>query len=112
MRARVVITTAITVGAIVGVSGCNTSALTKQEVVVYFTANATEAEHVAALHACAHSAPDVTAEPIINSTLPANEVGNVRFRVDHADDKDIALLTECLHKQPGVEGYDIPDLTD
>jgi hypothetical protein len=36
----------------------------------------------------------------------------VRFRIDHADDKDIALLTECLSRQPGVVGVDTPDLTD
>jgi hypothetical protein len=99
-------------GAAVLVSGCNTSSLTKREVVVYFDDNASETEHVNTLNACAHSAPDVHAEPIINSTVPANEVGNVRFRIDHADDKDIALLTECLNKQPGVKGFDIPDLTN
>ena len=99
-------------GATALLTGCNTSALTKQELVVYFDDNASQADHVNALHACGHVAPNVNPEPIINSTLPANRVGDVRFRIDHADDKSIALLTECLDKQPGVKGFNIPDLTD
>ena len=99
-------------GAIVFASGCNTSSLTKRELVVYFMDNASEADHTNALNACDHVAPDVHAEPITRSTLPSNQVGNVRFRIDHADDRDIALLTECLDKQPGVKGVDIPDLTN
>ena len=99
-------------GGLVFASGCNTSSLTKREAVVYFSDTATESEHVNALNACAHVAPSVHAEPITKSTLPSNQVGNVRFRIDHADDKDIALLTECLDKQPGVKGFDIPDLTN
>jgi hypothetical protein len=108
-RAAVVVATLATITA---VAGCNTSSLTKQELVVYFDDNAPQAEHVAALHACAHAAPEASPEPITTSQLPANQVGDVRFRVDHANDKDIALLTECLDKQPGVKGFDIPDLTD
>jgi hypothetical protein len=100
------------VGAVAFGSGCNTSSLTKREAVVYFTDTASETDHVDALNACAHVAPDVHAEPITTSTLPSNQVGNVRFRIDHANDRDIALLTECLDKQPGVKGFDIPDLTN
>ena len=99
-------------GAVLLVSGCNTSSLTKRELVVYFTDNASESDHVNALNVCGRVAPDVHPEPITKSTLPSNRVGNVRFRIDHADDKDIALLTECLDKQPGVKGFDIPDLTN
>jgi len=108
-RAGVCLAAAATVALI---SGCNTSSLTKREVVVYFDDGASQSDHVNTLNACAHVAPDVHAEPISKSTLPANEVGNVRFRIDHADDKDIALLTECLDNQPGVKGFDIPDLTN
>lgn len=112
MRARRAAFALSCAGTALLVAGCNTSSLTKQEVVVYFDPGASQADHVDALNACAHAAPAVTPEPIIKSTLPANQVGDVRFRVDHANDKDLALLTECLHKQPGVEGFDIPDLTD
>ena len=48
----------------------------------------------------------------MKSKLASDAVGDVRFRIDHADDKDFALLTECLNKQPGVAGVDVPDLTD
>jgi hypothetical protein len=95
-----------------GVSGCNSSALSKQELVVYFAQSASAAEHDAALRACAHATPAATPEPIATTSLPSNSVGDVRFRIDHADDKDLAVLTECLAKQPGVTGVDVPDLTN
>jgi hypothetical protein len=96
----------------IGLAGCNTSALTKQEMVVYFKQGAPESDHVAALKACAHAAPNVNPEQLLKSNLVSDQVGDVRFRIDHADDKDQALLTECLNKQPGVAGVDVPDLTD
>jgi hypothetical protein len=99
-------------GTMVAVGGCNSSALTKEEMVVYFTQNAPPSDHTAALKACAHAAPNVIAEPIVKSNLASDAVGDVRFRIDHADDRDLALLTECLNKQPGVVGVDVPDLTD
>jgi hypothetical protein len=102
----------VAAAALVMVSGCNTSSLTKVEMVVYFTPNAPAADHEAALKACAHAAPNVYPEPLTKSNLLSNSVGDVRFRVDHADDKDLALLSECLNKQPGVEGMEEPDLTD
>jgi hypothetical protein len=112
MRGRLLVICAATAGALVAVSGCNTTALTKVEMVVYFTQNAPTSDHEAALKACAHSAPNVYPEPIVKSNLASDAVGDVRFRIDHADDKDLALLTECLNKQPGVAGVDTPDLTD
>jgi hypothetical protein len=112
MRARQLVICAAAVSALVAVSGCNTSALTKVEMVVYFKQGAPISDHEAALKACAHSAPNVYAEPIVRSALPSDAVGDVRFRIDHADDKDLALLTECLNRQPGVAGVDTPDLTD
>jgi hypothetical protein len=112
VRARRAAAIVTVLAAAATVAGCNTSSLTKQELVVYFNDGAPQAQHVAALHACAHAAPEVSPEPITTSRLPANQVGDVRFRVDHANAKDIALLTECLDKQPGVKGFDIPDLTD
>jgi hypothetical protein len=93
-------------------AACNTSALSKQELVVYFNQGAPMADHAAALQACAHATPDATPEPISTSSLPSNAVGDVRFRIDHANDREVALLTECLAKQPGVRGVDVPDLTN
>jgi hypothetical protein len=98
--------------AVAVVSGCNDSALTKVELVVYFQPNAPLSDHQNALTACAHATPEATPEPLVKSTLASDAVGDVRFRIDHADDKQIALLTECLNKQPGVVGVDTPDLTD
>jgi hypothetical protein len=98
--------------AVVSLSGCNTSALEKQELEVVFTDNATQAQHVQALDACAHATPLATPEPFATSALPSDNVGDVRFRTDHANDKAIALLEACLQKQPGVKGFNVPDLTD
>ena len=97
--------------AIVGIAGCNSSALTKQELVVTFAQDAPASDHTAALRACAHVTPEATPEPMVTSSLPSSRVGDVRFRIDHADDKQVALLTECLAKQPGVIGVNVPDLT-
>jgi hypothetical protein len=97
---------------VVGISGCNDSALTKVELVVYFNQDAPQSDHAAALKACSHVTPETVPEPLVKSTIAADTVGDVRFRIDHADDKEIAELTECLNKQPGVAGVDTPDLTD
>lgn len=102
----------LAVVALVTVSGCNTSALTKRELVVYFSQDSSAAQHDAALKACGHVTPEATPEPFRTSTLPADNVGDVRFRIDHADDKALATLENCLNKQPGVKGAEIPDLTD
>ena len=110
--ARRVFVGVVAAGAAAVLSGCNSSSLTKRELVVYFQQNAPQSEHVAALHACGHVTPAAVPEPIGKSNLLSNSVGDVRFRIDHADDKQIAELTECLNKQPGVVGFDIPDLTD
>jgi hypothetical protein len=103
---------AVAVIGVLAVSGCNASALTKRELVVYFNQNASEATHRAALEACAHVTPEATPEPFQTSKIQSNDVGDVRFRIDHADDKALATLENCLSKQRGVAGADIPDLTD
>lgn len=98
--------------ALFSVSGCNTSALTKRELVVYFNQDASAAQHDAALKACAHVTPEATPEPFQTSSVPADNVGDVRFRIDHANDKALATLENCLYKQAGVKGAEIPDLTN
>jgi hypothetical protein len=98
--------------AVLGICGCNTSALTKQELVVVFDDDATQAEHAAALQACAHVSSLAIPEPFHTSSLPSDDVGDVRFRTDHANDKVIAMLEACLEKQPGVKGFNTPDMTD
>ena len=112
MSARRVALCLAALGTVAAISGCNDSALTKVELVVYFQPNAPVSDHTAALKACSHVSPEDVPEPIVKSRYASDAVGDVRFRIDHADDKEIALLTECLNKQPGVEGVDTPDLTD
>lgn len=99
-------------GLLAAASGCNAASLSKVELVVYFTQNAPLADHTAALKACAHVTPETVPEPIVKSRFVSDGVGDVRFRIDHANDKEIAELTECLNKQPGVAGVNTPDLTD
>jgi hypothetical protein len=111
-KRRAVAAAAAAVGLVLGVSGCNTSALTKRELVVYFADNASQAEHRAALTACAHATPSAHPEPFVEGNLASDSVGDIRFRIDHTDDHDLAILYACLNKQPGVKGVDIPDLTD
>jgi hypothetical protein len=103
---------AVAVGVALMLAGCNDSALTKRELVVYFGDDATSADHAAALHACSNVTPEATPEPFVTSGPAADQVGDVRFRIDHADDKALATLENCLDRQPGVVGADIPDLTD
>ncbi len=92
------------VGAVISVAGCNTSSLTKRELVVYFNQNATVAQQRSALAACSHVTTEATPEPFDPGNLPADSVGDVRYRIDHADDRSVALLENCLNKQPGVAG--------
>lgn len=104
--------TAVALGTFASISGCNTTTLSKQEMVVHFQPGATEAEHAAVLAACGHVTPETIPEPLETSSLVSNNVSNVRFRTDHANDHDLALLTECINKQPGVAGVETPDLSN
>ena len=81
-------------------TGCNA---TKRELTVVFSSTATQAEHAAALRACTGVAPHTSPEPI--PTDPRYDSSNVRFRIDSANDHDIAVLEGCLNKQPGVLGF-------
>ena len=76
----------------------------RRELVVVFSADATPAMHAAALRACTGVAPNSSPEPIVPSSFSASRISDVRFRIDHANDHDIAQLQACLSKQPGVVG--------
>jgi hypothetical protein len=95
-----------------GLSGCNTDSLSKVELVVHFAPGTPESDHVAALNACSDASPEAKPEPIVTSNLPSQSVGDVRFRIDHANDHEVAQLEMCLAKQAGVVGFDTPDLTN
>ena len=91
-------------------SGCNKAAFNRRELVVHFAATATPAQHDDARSACADAAPHASPEPAPSATAaqaaPANDV---RFRVDGASDRDINQLLQCLRKQQGVVGFELPD---
>ncbi|HVX69657.1 MAG TPA: hypothetical protein VHA79_08215 [Mycobacteriales bacterium] len=112
MVARRLVSIASAVAIAAAVSGCNAAALSKREMVVHFDPSATTEQHRAALDACAHVTTAATPEPFSTTGPVSNQINNVRYRIDHANDRDIALLTTCLSKQPGVIGEDIPDLSN
>jgi hypothetical protein len=93
-------------------SGCNWGSLSKRELVVDFSPSATTAQRAAVLQACGRVSPEAKPEPFSTAGPVANQVSNVRFRIDHANDHDIAQLETCLGRQPGVRGDHIPDLTN
>lgn len=113
MHIRRFVATSLLAGTVLAaLSGCNTSALSKQELVVYFQPGTTAAQKLTALHHCEHVTPAAVAEPVDRSSLAADQVGDIRFRIDHADDKQLSLLEDCFSHQVGIQGVDIPDLTD
>jgi len=98
------------VGCILGLAGCNNPNLTRREAVVHFDQSATKADHDAARTACADAAPHASPEPAPSaSTRGVSPAYDVRFRIDHASDRDINQLEQCLRHQHGVVGVDIPD---
>ena len=92
-------------------TGCNAS-LNKREIVVQFSSSASEAEHAATRDACATATPKASPEPIVHNKYATTHIDDVRFRVDKANDHDLAQLYKCLAKQPGVIGVSDPmDMT-
>jgi hypothetical protein len=85
------------------VAGCGPNAY-RRELVVVFAASATPEQHAAALENCTGVAPNTSPEPIVHSSFASSRVYDVRFRIDHASDRDVAQLQACLAKQPGVVG--------
>ena len=77
---------------------------TQREVVVFFAADAPQRQHEDALRACTGVAPNTAPEPITPGTHRVAPTSDVRFRIDKADDHDIAALEKCLTNQPGVVG--------
>lgn len=97
-------------GCSLSLAGCNNANLTRRELVVHFDSSATAADHDAARTACATAAPHASPEPAPSaSARGVSPAYDVRFRVDHASDRDINQLAQCLRRQRGVLGIDIPD---
>jgi hypothetical protein len=93
-------------------AGCAGS-IKNRELVAYFKGGTTSAELQAVARACRHVSPDITPAP--NPTPSGSEAGlagnsdEIRFEVGSSDDHDIALLTDCLSRQPRVLGVQPPD---
>jgi hypothetical protein len=96
--------------AAVSLTGCNTSALTKRELIVHFADGTSNSQQLAARTACLHVTPETVPEPLpTNDRFVSDNLNDVRYRIDHANDKEVAQLEDCLHNQPGVIGIDTPD---
>ena len=92
---------AIGVVSLAGVTGCKGA---QREVIVFFAPTSPQSEHEAALRACTGVAAHTSPEPIESGTHRVAPTSDVRFRIDKANDHDIAELEKCLSKQPGVVG--------
>jgi hypothetical protein len=56
------------------------------------------------LRACTGVAKNTSPEPITAGTHRVAPTSDVRFRIDNANDREIAQLETCLTKQAGVIG--------
>jgi hypothetical protein len=84
-------------------------ALEKREAVVLFQPGATQAQHRLVRSACS-GIPGVVVEPMGHGKQVAELASNVRFRIDKADDAQLAQLSLCLRKYPDIVlSFDIPD---
>ena len=103
---------ALATGLTTGCSGKLTAGLGVQELVVYFNTTATQGQRVAVLHNCT-GYPNASPEPLPPANAnAADELYEVRFRVDKASDYQLNQVTECVDRQPGVVGTDIEDSED
>lgn len=93
--------------ALAGIAGCGQYGV-QREVVVTFKPSATPAQHDAARAACTGVVTRSTPVPKPTSTLRSVQLADVRFRVDSANDAELAQLYDCLRRQPGVLGINLP----
>jgi hypothetical protein len=98
---RPAVVTASALAATMAVTGCNA---TKRELTVVFVNGASAAQQESALRVCTGAAPHTSPEPLPTPGGRFKSPG-IRFRIDSADDRDIARLEACLEKQPGVRGF-------
>jgi hypothetical protein len=87
-------------------TGCRQTAnLSRQEVVVVFKADATQADHSRVWALCQHI-DGTEPEPLVTeSKYLATLRSNVRFKVDHATNYQLQQLFTCLKQDPSVVGY-------
>jgi hypothetical protein len=91
-------------------TSCRTTVSLKREVVVVFKPGSTPADRDRVRAACADASPHASPEPVGPGTLKSSRVNDVRYRVDKADDSELAKLYTCLTKDPSVRGVNLPDM--
>jgi len=88
------------------VAGCATFDRTfgKQEAVVQFQPQTSNSARLKVRAACSH-VPQAIPEPLPTGHAdPGMAAYDVRYRVDHASDGDLAKLQQCLQRFPSVVG--------
>jgi hypothetical protein len=112
-RRRVLAGGVAAAGLLCGLAGCRqTSGLSKQEIVVVFATNATQADHARVWDLSQHI-PNVVPEPLdTTSKYKATLLYNVRYRTDHATNLQIQQLFNCLKQDPTVLGTNTGDSAD
>ena len=89
------------------VAGCSTFDRTfgKQEAVVQFQPQTSNSARLKVRAACSH-VPQAIPEPLPTDHLAVDTANDVRYRVDHASDGDLAKLQQCLQRFPSVVGIE------
>ena len=89
-------------------AGCATfdAALGQREAVVHFAGGTSTATRLKVRAACSH-VPGAQPEPLPTDHKASDLLYNVRYRVNHATDADLARLQQCLQRFPSVGGIDI-----
>jgi hypothetical protein len=96
---------AVVAGSLAGCAKFN-AALGKQELVVAFSADTSQATMMKVRSACA-GVQGATPEAVPTSANSTNGVYDVRFNVSQASDADIARLEQCLSRFHSVQGINI-----
>ncbi|MQA77007.1 MAG: hypothetical protein GEV10_00755 [Streptosporangiales bacterium] len=86
------------------------SMLGQRYAVVHFDGTVSYAERERVQLACA-APPLVKPVPMGDDKAKSARLSNVSYRVDKADEGDIATLSKCLKKFDGVVGIELNDLT-
>jgi hypothetical protein len=89
------------------VAGCATFDRTfgKQEAVVQFQPQTPNSVRLKVRAVCSH-VPQAIPEPLPTDHLASDLASDVRYRVDHASDGNLARLQQCLQRFPSVVGIE------
>ena len=89
------------------VAGCATFDRTfgKQEAIVQFQSQTPNSVRLKVRAACSH-VPQAVPEPLPTDHLASDLASDVRYRVNHASDGDLAKLQQCLQRFPSVVGIE------